>query len=138
MGLVVVLAHAALQVDVPVLDGLDDHLQLVGYPVLLSGLFAAFFQLDDFHVGSPVPVGVYHEAGRPAAGDVVEEEARQVRRTVKVLARPLGGVVHGDPVCQLGRKLGVQRVTVELVFAVAQEALLVQEVSAQYVGQLVQ
>ena len=132
-----ILTHTSFQIDVPVFDRFDYYLQLVGTPVLLVVLFTTFFQLDDFHIGSVMSVRVYYETGRPAACNVVIEQSRQVGGAVVILACPFRCIVHSQPVCNLEVELTIQCVAVKLIFAVAQQTKLVQEVTAQHVSHFV-
>ena len=137
MILVVILTQTSFHCDVPIFDGFEDSLQLVGVPVLLVVLHTTIFQLDDFHVGCIVSVRVYYETGRPTTGNVVVEQTGQIRRAFKVFARPFRRIVQGQPVGHLDVELGVQCVAVELVLTVTQQTFLIQEVTADDVCQLV-
>ena len=77
---------------------------------------------------------VGNETGRPAAGDVVEEQTGQIRRTAEVFTCPFGGEVHLCPVGQLGGNLTVQGIAMEFVRSVLQESLLVKQVTAQNIS----
>ena len=130
------LAHASLYRNVPVLYRFKDELQLVGIQVFLFRLLSTFPELDDFHIGCIVAVGVFYETGRPAAGNVVEEQAGKVGRPFECLACPFGGEVHLRPRGQLGGD-SVQRIPLEVVATVPYQSLLVKETSAQHVGDFV-
>ena len=132
-----VAAHVALQRDVEVLDGFENQLQLVGHGVLLVLPLAAFFQLDDFHTVHP-SVRSAGRVARPAAGNVVVEVTARILQIVRhlvVLARPAVGQVDGQPFGRFCREFAAQGVAVVLVLAVAQQTVLVQEVTADHVGQ---
>lgn len=83
------LAHASFYRNVPVFYRFKDELHLSGIQVFLFRLLSTFPELDDFHIGCIVAVGVFYEAGRPAAGNVVEEQAGKVGRPFECLACPL-------------------------------------------------
>ena len=111
----IVLAQAAFYIDVPVLDRFEYKLNLIGYPVLFTGLFSTLFHLYNFHIGRPVSVGIDNRTSRPAACDVVEEQSCHISRTVIVFACPFVVIVHGNPIGKFHRNLSIQCITLELV-----------------------
>ena len=130
-------ADVPLQVDVPILDRLEHDGQLVGIDVRLASLPSAVFHLLDFAFVHRIAVGVIGRLDGPLTGNVVEEEARQIRGTFIILARPFGRVGQLHPIGQLRRNLAVERVALEVVAPVPAQSVLVQEVAAEDVLNLV-
>ena len=128
--------HVALDVDVPILDGLEDESELVGVVVLLGELLTTVAEGLGLHTADQVAVRVVNRNVRPTTGDVVHEQTAlvgQVGRTGVVLAHELVRVVQAGPVCELGADLGIDRVAVHLVLSELEQTVLVHEGSADAV-----
>ena len=67
----------------------------------------------------------------------MEEQTGQISRTVILFASPFGCKVHLGPACQFCRDLTIQCITVKAITSVADQTLLIKEVSTQYISQLI-
>ena len=127
--------HASFYYDSPVFNGLEDGLQLIGIPISLTGLYASLFQLDDFHVGHIMAVWIHWSASGPATGNVMKKRTCHVGGTVIILTGPFACIVQCDPFRRFCRNFGVHRIAVEVIFAMPDKAVLIQEAATDHIGQ---
>ncbi len=125
-------AHTSLQVDFPVLDRFEYHVQLVGEKVLLAVLLTAVLHLFHFAFIHRESVRVVSRMYRPFTRQIVEELTGQVRRTIEILARPFSIQSHLEPICHRSRNLRIQRIALEVVRAMVNQTVLVQETAAHH------
>ena len=64
----------------------------------------------------------------------MEEQSRHISRAVVIFACPFIGIVHCCPVCQFSGNLRIHRITVEFVFSVTDQTVLVHKATAYTVS----
>ena len=126
--------HIAIHIDRPVFDRFELQSYLLCIVVFLVCLLTTILHLDQFHTVGQVTVVIIYRTSRPAAGDIMEEQAGHISRTAVVLACPFVGVIQRCPICQLCRDLCVHGVTFETVFPETYQTLLVQETTADTIS----
>ena len=81
-------------------------------------------------------VDVTHRVGRPATGDVMEEEPRHIARTRILVTRPAVRIRDGQPWSNIGADLGGEVVALEGITTIANQPLLIEECATEVIVRL--